>query len=152
MKTLLIADCRLPIKESITGCSFARCDHNGGKVVGFLQERRQLADGHQPGFNQQFEPQCGFVSLLFHRTDFGDEFSLAAGAATGAIICRYQGPTANNLFGDDTPCIVIFGNRAVQFDDSQGKGFSSGFQFGWVHPPKVQIQSAIANRKSAIQK
>lgn len=152
MKTLLIADCRSPIKKSVAGCGFARCDHDGGEFVGFLQKWRQLAYGHYPGFNQQFEPQRSFVSLLFHRPDFSDKFRRAAGAATGAIIRRHRSPAANNLFGDDTSRIVIFWNRAGQFDYSQGKSFCSDFQFGWVHSPKLQIQSAIANRKSAIQR
>ena len=152
MKKLPIADCRLPIKKSFSGSGFARCGHDGGEVVGFLQQRRQLARGHRRGFDEQFEPQRGFVSFLFHRSDFGDEFGLAARAATGAVIRRDRSAAANDLFGDGASRIVIFGNHPGQLDDPQGKGFGPGFQFDWVHVLELQIQSAIGNRQSAMQK
>ena len=88
MKKLPIADCRLPIKKSFSGSGFARCGHDGGEVVGFLQQRRQLARGHRRGFDEQFEPQRGFVRLFLDGSDFGNEFGLAAGAALGRFIHR----------------------------------------------------------------
>jgi len=98
MKRLPIADCRLPIKQLFAGRSFARCGHDGSKRIGFLQESGQLADRHDTGLDQQFEPQGGFVRFFFDGSDFGDEFGLAAGAATGAVVCGHGRAAANDLF------------------------------------------------------
>jgi hypothetical protein len=46
----------------------------------------------------------------------------------------------------------VFGNCPAHFYNSQGKRFGSGFQFGWVHALKLQTQSAIGNRQSAISR
>jgi len=152
MKRLPIAGCRLPINGSFAGRRLARGRHDGSQGIGFFEQGGQFLYGYDFRFNQQFEPQCRFVGFFFDRAGFGDEFRATPSATRRAIIRRHRSPTANNLFGNDTSRIVIFRNRAGQFNDSQRKSFSSGFQFGWVHSPKLQIQSAIANRKLAIQR
>ena len=152
MKTLPIADCRLPIKKSFAGRGFARGGHDGCQCVGFVVQRGQFLCGHRAGFNEQFEPQRGFVSLFLDGADFGDEFSRTAGAATGAVICRHGSSAADNLSGDRPAGIVRFGNGARQLDDSQRKRFRAGFEFGRVHGANLQTQSAIGNRQSAISK
>jgi hypothetical protein len=152
MKRLPIADCRLPINGSFTGRRLARGRHDCSKVVGFLQKRRQLARRHYARFDEQFEPQRGLVGLFFNRANFGYKFRPAPRAATGAIVCGYRSAAANDLFGDDTSGIVAFWNSPGQFDDSQGKRFGARFQFDWIHAPKLQTQSAIGNRQSAMQK
>ena len=151
-KQLPVAGCRLPIGKSLSGRGFARCRHDRGEGAGFLQERRQFSRGHCPGFDEQFEPQCGFVGFFLNDSDFGDEFGVAAGAATGAIIRRHRSATANDLFGDDASGIVIFWNHLRQFNDSQGKRFGARFQFGWIHGAKLQTQSATGSRQPAIQR
>jgi hypothetical protein len=152
MKTLPIADCRLPINRSFAGCRLTRGCHDGGQGVGFFQQRGQFFRRHDAGLNQQFEPQGGFVRLFLDRPNFRDEFSLTAGAATGAIVRRHRSAAANDLFGDDTAGIVIFGNCASQFDDPQREGFGACFQLGRIHGLKLQTQSAIGNRQSAIKR
>ena len=152
MKKLPIADCRLPIGELLPRRSFARRCHDCNKLVGFLQQGGQLACGHRARFNKQFEPQRGFIRLFLNGSDFGDEFGLAAGAATGAVIRRHRSAAADNLLGDDASGVVIFWNRPCKFDDTQGKGFGSSFEFSWVHGASLQPQSAIGNRQSAIPK
>ena len=151
MKKLLTADCRLPIEKSFAGRGFMRRGHDGGDFMGFFQEGGQLACRHRPGFDEQFEPQRGFVGLFLAGSNFGDKFGLAAGAATGAVIRRHRGASANNLFGDDTPGIVGLGDGARELDDSQRKSFRASFEFGWIHGANLQTQSAIDNRQSAIQ-
>ena len=152
MMTLPIADCRLPIEPSFAGRRFARRGHDGSKLAGFRQQCGQLAGGHRSRFDQQFQPQGGFIHFFLDYSNFGDEFGLTARAATGAIIGGNRSAAADNLFGDDPSGIVTFRNRPGQFDDAQGKGFGSCFQFGRVHGANIQIQSAIGNRQSAIQR
>ena len=149
---LPIADCRLPIGGSRSRGRFARSRHDGGEFVGFTQKRAEFACWHDAGLNEQFEPKRGFISLLLNDSDFRDEFSLTSGAATGPIVGRDRGATAQDLLGDHPARVIVLGNRSRQLDDSQGKGLGSGFQFGWVHAAKLQIQSPIANRQSAISK
>ena len=150
MKRLPIADCRLPINRSFARRGFARGGHDGSKRIGFRQESGQFFCRHDAGLNKQFEPQGGFVSFFFDGSNFCDEFGPAAGAATGTIVCGHRSATANDLFGDDTSSIIVFWNCPGQFDDSQGKRFCARFHFSWVHAPKLQTQSAIGNRQSAI--
>ena len=151
MMRFSIFDFRLPISGSLTGRCLARGRHDRSQSAGFFQLGGQFLCGYDFGFNQQFEPQCCLVSFFFDHADFGGEFRAATSAARRTIVRRHRSPTANDLSGNDTSSMVIFRNRASQLDDSQGKSFGSGFQFGWIHPPKLQIQSTIANRKSAIQ-
>ena len=152
MKKLPIADCRLPIKKLFAGRGFSRGGHDGGKRIGFLKQGGQLALGHRARLDQQFEPQRSFVGFFVNGSDFGDEFGLAAGAATSAIVRRHGRAATYDLFGNSSSCLVTFWNRPRQFNDSQGKGFGSYFEFGWIHATKLQIQSAIGNRQSAIQR
>ena len=152
MNKLPITDCRLPIGKSFSRRGFARCRHDGSEVAGFLQKRRQLSRRHRPRFDEQFEPQRGFVSFFLDNSNFRDEFNVAASTATGAVIRRRRSAATNDLPGDDTSGIVAFGNRPCQLDDSQGKGLGARFQFGWVHGQKLQIQPAIGNRQPAIQR
>jgi hypothetical protein len=152
MMKMPIANCRLPIKGSFAGRRLARGRHDCSKIVGFLQKRRQLARRHYARLDEQFEPQRGLVGFFFNRANFGYKFRPAPRAATGAIVCGHRSAAANDLFGDDTSSIVAFGNRPGQFNDSQGKCFGPYFQFDWVHATKIQIQSAIGNRQSAMQK
>ena len=152
MNQLPIADCRLPIKKSFSGRGFARGGHDGGDLIGFLQQGGQLARGHRAGLNEQFNPQRSFIRFFFYGSDLGDEFRLAAGAATGTVICRHRSAAANDLLGDDAPGLVGLGDRARELDDSQRKGFRAGFEFSWIHGANLQTQSAIGNRQSAIQK
>lgn len=151
MKKLPMADGRWPIKNLFAGCGFARSGHDGGQFVGFVEQVGQFARGHGAGFNQQFEPQRGFVGFFFDGSHLGDEFRLAARTATGAIIGGDGSSTADNLFGDDTRGLVVFWNRLGQFDDSQSKSFRAGFEFNRSHGVKLQTQSAIGNRQSSIQ-
>jgi len=150
MKILPIADCRLPINGSFAGCRLARGCHDGNQAVGFFEQGGQLLCGYDFGLNQQFEPQCRFVGFFFNRTDFGDEFRPASRATRRAIIRGHRDSAANDLLGNDPAGIVNFWNRAGQFDDSQRKGLGTSFEFNWVHGVKLQIQSAIGNRQSAI--
>jgi hypothetical protein len=143
MNGLPIADCRLPINGSFAGRSFARGRHDGSKVVGFLQKRRQLARRHYARFDEQFEPQSRLVGFFFNRANFGYKFRPAPSTATGAIVRGHRSAAANDLFGDDTSGLVVFWNSPGQFDDSQGKRFGARFQFGWIHAPKLQTQSAM---------
>jgi hypothetical protein len=150
MKILPIADCRLPINGSFAGRRLARGRHDGSQGIGFFEQGGQFLCGYDFGFYQQFEPQGGFVGFFFDRADFGDEFRPAPRAARRTIIRGHRGSAANDLFGNDPAGIVIFGNSTGQFDNPQRKSFGAGFQFNWVHNLKLQIQSAIGNRQSAI--
>ena len=151
MKKLPIADCRLPIGGSLPRRSFARRRHDGSEFAGFCQEGGQFARRHSARFNKQFEPQRGFIRFFLNGSDFGNEFSLAAGAATGAVIRRDRSSAANNLSGDDASGVVGLGDGACELDDSQRKCFRASFEFGWIHGANLQTQSAIGNRQSAIQ-
>ena len=147
---LPIADCRLPIKKSFSCGSFARRCHDGGKLIGFIQKRRKFARRHDARLDEQFEPKRRFISLLLDCSDFGNEFSLTTGTTTGAIVGRHRSSAAQYLLGDDAGRVIVLGNRPGQLDDSQGEGFGSGFQFGWIPAARLQTQSAIGNRQSAI--
>jgi len=152
VKQLPIADCRLPINGLFAGRCLARGRHDSRQGIGLFEQGGQFFCGYDFGFDQQFEPQCRFVGFFFDRADFRNEFRTATSATRCAVIRCHRSPAANDLFGNDTSSIVIFGNRSGQFDDSQSKGFGSGFQFGGVHSPKLQIQLAIGNWQSAIQR
>jgi len=152
MKTLPIADCRLPIKKSFAGRGFARGSHDGCQRVGFVEQCGQFLCGHRAGFNEQFEPQRGFVSLFLDGSDFSNEFGRAAGAATGSVIRRHRGAATDDLFGDGTSSIVRFWNGSRELDYSQGKSFRAGFEFRRIHNTNLQTQSAIGNRQSAISR
>jgi len=152
MKTLPIADCRLPIKESFAGRGFSRGSHDGCQRVGFIKQRGQFLCGHRAGFDEQFKPQRSFVGLFLDGSDFGDEFGRAAGAATGAIVCCHRSSAADNLFGYRPAGIVGFRDGARKLDDSQGKSFCAGFELSRIHGANLQTQSAIGNRQSAISK
>ncbi|HTY87514.1 MAG TPA: hypothetical protein VMB80_08625 [Candidatus Acidoferrum sp.] len=152
MKKLPMADGRLPINGSFAGRGFARASHDGGQGIGLLRQRRQFFYGHNAGFDRQFQPQRSFVGFLFHCADFGNELRLAARTATGAVICRHGGSTAQNLPGNDAASIIVLGDRPTHFDDSQGESFGAGFQFGWDPIPKLRIQLAMGNRQSALSR
>ena len=152
MKRLPIADCRLPIKASFAGRGFARRGHDGSKFIGFFKQCGQFLRGHDAGFGEQLEPQNGFVGFLFDGANFGNEFCLTASAATGAVIRRHGSSATQNLFSNDAASVIAFGNCPAHFDDAQGKGPGSGFQFDRVHASKLQTQSAIGNRQSPIWK
>jgi len=150
MIRLPIADCRLPITDSFSRRRFARCGHDGGQLVRFIQQCRQFFCRQNARLDQQFQPERGFVGFFLDGADFGDEFGLAAGATTGAVIRRHRSAAANDLFGDGAAGIVGFGNGARQLDDSQRESFRAGFEFGRIHGANLQTQSAIGNRQSAI--
>ena len=152
MRRLPIADCRLPIEALFAGRGFARRRHDGGEFVRFNKQRGQFLFGQYVRLNQQFEPQGRFVRFLFDRADFGNEFRLTARPATGAVVCGHRCAAADNLSGYGARGVIIFGDRPGQLDDAQGKGFGAGFKFGWIHGGKLQTQSAIGNRQSAISK
>ena len=150
---LPIADCQLPIANSAARSCFVRGCHDGGQIIRFLKQCRELLGGDGPGFSKQFEPQSGFVRLLLlNGSNLCDEFSFAAGAAGRAVIRRYLSATANNLFGCDASRIIGFGNAPRQFDDAKRESFGALFQFSRVHARKLLNQLAIANRKSTISK
>jgi hypothetical protein len=151
MRGLPIADCRLPINGSFTRRSFARCGHDGREFVGFCKQGRQFLCRYDAGFGKQFEPQRGFVSFFLDCSDLGNELRLTARPATGAVVGRHGSSTPHDLLGYHTACVIVFGDRPSQLDDSQGKGFGSEFQFAWIHTPTLQTQSAIGNRQSAIK-
>ncbi len=150
MKRLPIADCRLPIKKSFAVSSFARCGHDGGEFVGFVEQRGQFLCGHDAGFGEQFEPQSGLVGFFLDGADFGNKLRPAARPATGAVVRRHGSSTPQNLLRNHPASVVAFGNCPAHFDDAQGKGFGSCFQVYVIHAEKLQIQSAIGNRQSAI--
>ena len=152
MKTLPIADCRLPIYRLFAGRRLTGGSHDGSQSVGFFQQGGQLFCSHDVGLDQQFEPQGGFIGFFFDSANFGDEFSPAPCATRRAIIGGHRSSAANNLPGDNTASIVIFGNCPGQFNDPQSKGFGASLRFNWVHDVKLQIQSAIGDRQSAIAK
>ena len=150
MKRLPIADCRLPIKKSFAGSGFARCGHDGGEFVGFVEQRGQFLCGHDAGFGEQFEPQGGFVGFFLDGADFGNKLRLAARAAAGAVVRRHGSSAPQYLLRNHPASVVVFGNCPAHFDDAQGKGFGACFQFNRIHAEKLQTQSAISNRQSAI--
>ncbi len=122
---------------------FARARHNGRQLVGFLQQRDQLACGHCAGLDEQLEPQRGFVGFFFDRADFSDEFGLATRSATSAIIRGDRSAATDNLLGNNAASVVVFWNGASQLDDPQSKSFRARFQLGGVHDSKLQIQPAV---------
>ena len=147
---LPIADCRLPIGKLLSRRSLARGRHDCRKLVRFGQKRGKFSLGHDAGLDEQFEPQRGFISLLLDCSNLGDEFGLTACPATGAVVSRHRSSASHDLPGNDTSRVVTFGNRSRQLNDSQGKSFGAGFQFSWSHDAKLQTQSAIGNRQSAM--
>ena len=94
---LPIADCRLLIGESLGRGGFVGRGHDGCEFVGLLQQGGQLARGHEARFDQQFEPQSGFVGFFLDGSDLGNEFGLAAGPATGAVVSRAGCPPPATL-------------------------------------------------------
>jgi hypothetical protein len=150
MSVLLIADCWFSIGDSLPRRSFMRCGHDCGQIISLLQQCRQLACRHCTGFDEQFEPEGGFISLFLNDSNFSDEFGMATGPATGAVIRRHRGAATDDLSGDHVSGIVVSRNRPCQFDDSQGKSFGACFQFGRIHGVKLQTQSAISNQQPAI--
>jgi len=152
VNTLPIADCRLPITESFAGRGLARRGHDGGQFIGFIEQRGQFFCGHDARFSKQLEPESGFVGFFLDGADFGNEFRLAARAATGTVISCYRSAAADNLSGNSPASIVGFRNGTGELDDSQRKSFRASLEFGWVHGANLQTQSAIGNRQSAIQR
>jgi len=147
---LPISDFRFPIGESLSRRSLARGRHDCCKLVGFGQKRRKFSRGHDVGLDKQFEPQGRLVCLFFDHAELGDEFSLTARPATGAVVCSHRSAASHDLLGDDASCVVIFWNCPRQLDDPQGESFSSGFQFSWSHGAKLQTPSAIGDRRSSM--
>ena len=135
---------RLPIAKLFAGRGFARGSHNGGQRVGFVEERGQFLCGHRAGFDEQFEPQRGFVSLFLDGSDFGDESGRAAGTATDTAVRRHRAAAADNLSGNRPAGIVGLGDGACELDDSQGKSFCASFEFSRIHGANLQTQSAIS--------
>jgi len=160
---------RWPLATSFAGRSLARGGHDGGKLVGRCQQRGKLLFRPHARLDQQFEPEGGFIGFLFDRADFGNELRLASRPATGAIIGRHRGSTANNL-RRNCPSGRCFWDRVGQLDDSECKLFGSQFEFRRIHAIKRQtpktisnalplgwlartprvVESAIGNRQSAI--
>ena len=151
MMKLPIADCRLPIKDLLAGRGFPGGGHDGCQFICLFKQGGQFARGHDVGFNQQFEPQRGFVGLFFDDSDLGDEFRRTTRPATGAVVGGNGSSAADNLLGDGAGGVIILRNCLGQLDDSQSKSFCPGFEFNRSHGVKLQTQSAIGNRQSSIQ-
>jgi hypothetical protein len=150
MTRLPIADCRLPIIALPAGRRFTRCSHDSCEIVRFLQQGRQFASGQDSRFRKQFKPQRRFVCFFFNRPNFGNEFRFASSSARRPVVGGYRSSAADDLLGYNTSCIIGFGNRSRKFDDPKRKIFGALFQFCGTHAPKLQKQSPIANRQSAI--
>ena len=150
MKRLPIADCRLPIAELSPRGGLSRGRHNGCEFIGLDQQSRQLFRRHDASLGKQFQPQCGFVRFFFNGTDFGNEFRLATGTATGPVIGRYRSAAPKDLFRNDSAGTVVFWNGARHFNESQCEGLGSLLEFSGVHTRTIRNQSAIGNRQSAI--
>ena len=132
------------------GSRFAGGCHDGGQSIRFFEQGGKFFCRHNPRLNQQFQPQGGLIGFFFNRANFGNELRSASRPTRRAVVRGRRSSAADDLFGDGPSRVVIFGDRAGQFYDSQGKGLGAGFQFDWVHGTKLQIQSAIGNRQSAI--
>ena len=147
---LPIADCRLPIAKLAAGGGFTGGGHNCCEVVGFLQQSGELAFRYNSRFNEQFEPQSGFIGFFFDRADLGDEFRFASGATCCPIIGGHRCAAADNLFGNDSSSIIALGNCSGEFDNPKRKSFGALFEFRGIHTPNLRNQSPIANRQPAI--
>jgi hypothetical protein len=123
---------KFPISELFAGRGFSRRRHAGCQFVGFQQERRELARWHDTGLDREFELKRSLKSFFLDGCVFGNEFSLAAGAARSPVIRRNRACAANSLFCRDVRSVIVC------------------FQFGWVHGAKLQTKSAIGHRPSAI--
>jgi hypothetical protein len=140
---LPIADCRLPIVALSARCSFSRSRHDGGQVVGFLQERGQFAFGNNSCLGKQLKPQRGFARFFFNGSHLGGKFCFASSATPGAVIRRHRGAAANDLFGNNTSRIVALRNGSRELDNAERKSFRALFEFGRIHVPTLRNQSAI---------
>lgn len=148
--TLPIADCRLPIGKLPARCGFARRSHDGGEVIGFLQQCRQFGRGKNSRLAQQFEPEGRFISFLFDGANLGNEFRFASGAASCPVIRGHRSAAANDLLRNDSSSVIAFWHRTRKFDNPKSESFRALFEFGGVHGAKLQNQLAIANRQSKI--
>ena len=149
-KRLPIADCRLPIGELFPRGRLSRRRHDCRKLVRFSQNCGEFSLRHRAGLDEQFEPQCRLVCFFLNRPDLGDEFSLTARSTTGAVVRSHRSSASHDLLGNSASCVVALWNCPRQFDDSQGEGFGTGFQLGWIHSAKLSSQSAIGNLQSAM--
>jgi hypothetical protein len=152
MTKLPIADCRLPIAELSASGGFARGGHDGGQVVGFLQQRGEFALGNYSGFGKQLKPQRRFVRFFLNCSDFSDEFRFASSPTSRAVVRCHRGAAPNDLLCHDSSCVIGLGNGPGHFDYSERKGLGALFKFKGIHMPKLIGQSPIANRRSAIKK
>lgn len=150
MKELPIADCRLTIEDLRAGSGFARNGHNGSQVIGFLQQRGNLAGGHNFRFAKQFQPERRLIGFFFHGSDFRDELGFASRATRCPVIGGNGGSAANDLFGNDIPSEISSGNCSRSFNDPKREGFGPLFEFSGIHTAKLPNQSPIANRQSSI--
>jgi hypothetical protein len=151
MRELPIADCRLPIWGLRARSGLARSCHDGGQIGCFLQDFHESLFRQNFRFTKQFQSQRSFIGFFFNNSNFRNEFSPASRATRRAVVCSNGCSAADNLPCNHTTG-SCFWNHVRQFDNSQCKSLRSGFEFRWVHRLKLQIQSAIGNRQSAIKK
>jgi hypothetical protein len=147
---LPIADCRLPIAQLSVRRRFAGCGHDGGQVAGLLQERGQFALGNDSCLGQQLKPKSGFIGFFLYGSHLGYKLCFASRTATGSVICGHGCAAADDLLGDNASSIVTFRDGAREFDNPKSERFGALFELERVHGPKLQKQSAIANRQSPI--
>ncbi len=147
-----IYDLRFTIRASLARRDFARRRHDRSEFVGFVQQCGEFPCRHDAGLDKQFEPQRGFIGFFLDRSDFGNEFGLTSRSTTRAIICCDRSSTPQDLLGNNAARVVVFGNCSAHPVDSQSKSLGSRLEFGWLHAAKLQIQSPISNRQSAISK
>jgi hypothetical protein len=108
----------LPFQPPPPSCRLTRADENTRELVGFFPQVFRRRGRYNSGFNQQLQPESGFISLLDHNTNFCDEFFVGSGSADRAVIRSNSRPTAKQLPTDDARFIRLW-KRPAEFDDRE---------------------------------
>ena len=69
------------------GSGFAACNHDGGNLVGFLQQTPDSVFREKvPVFNE-FKPENRFVGFFHYDGKLCDKLGLGTSSAGGSVIC-----------------------------------------------------------------
>jgi len=130
----------------------ARGRHDGSQFDGFLMQSRNHLCFQQSIIDDQFHPISGFISFFLNRSELRNELRFRPAAAGGSIVGSHRHSTTDQLTSNRTP-LSRPGQRANQFEHTQGESLCSLLQFSFIHTRKAcnsKQKSQIANLKSQI--
>ena len=91
------ADCRLKTIPGAALGGFSRRDHDGGKLIGFVEERVHFGFWQEGSFDDQLQPVAAFICFFDDNLQFRYEFRLRSTSTGRSIVGSHGCRTSKKL-------------------------------------------------------